>query len=538
MNCKIKYKILSGINIFIFIILLLRIPIPTTIFASDQVPADNKKEYVSRQIEKLISQSKAKFSSSQDSAFALCHKALKFANHSGPMDSRIDAFYNAGYLYYRAGKYDKAENFLNKSLNLSRDIADSTGIARALNRLGNVYWLTDKQFEAQKKYKTAYKIHKALNNTKETGRAINNLANVNREWGNYQKAIQQYLEAIDYYDKSEFMEGKAWLNFSLTILYKKLGDHGKALESINKSLSIYKQFARENQDSSGIMLCYGQLGDIYNIMNNPETGLKYHLQALRLRKKTGVKPAIADGMSGVGQTYYQLGKYEQALEYFKKSQEYRQAAASEEGMPTNLKYISYIYQRKGKTSRAIKKLNKGLEIARELNQQKSESDILKQLSNIYNDKGKFKKAWNLYQEHLDLKNSLMNNQIAKQVAATQINNKMEEQSRYNKRLEQENKIKELKLARSRIIFYLLILLVIFSISAVIFTIYLLRKKSHIKTLKGLIPICSNCKKIRTDKGYYQQLEEYISEHSEIKFSHGLCPECADKLYPDYISTKD
>ena len=54
----------------------------------------------------------------------------------------------------------------------------------------------------------------------------------------------------------------------------------------------------------------------------------------------------------------------------------------------------------------------------------------------------------------------------------------------------------------------------------------------IKILKGLIPICSSCKKIRDDSGYWGQVEEYITEHSEAEFSHGLCPGCAKELYPD------
>lgn len=58
---------------------------------------------------------------------------------------------------------------------------------------------------------------------------------------------------------------------------------------------------------------------------------------------------------------------------------------------------------------------------------------------------------------------------------------------------------------------------------------------HIKQLQGMLPICSICKKIRDDKGYWNQIESYISEHSEAKFSHGLCPECVKKFYPDYYS---
>lgn len=57
--------------------------------------------------------------------------------------------------------------------------------------------------------------------------------------------------------------------------------------------------------------------------------------------------------------------------------------------------------------------------------------------------------------------------------------------------------------------------------------------AHVKTLSGLLPICANCKKIRDDKGYWNQLESYISDHSEAVFTHGICPECSKMLYPDY-----
>ena len=58
--------------------------------------------------------------------------------------------------------------------------------------------------------------------------------------------------------------------------------------------------------------------------------------------------------------------------------------------------------------------------------------------------------------------------------------------------------------------------------------------SKVKTLSGLLPICASCKKIRDDQGYWQQVEVYIQDHSDVDFSHGICPDCARKLYPDFI----
>lgn len=58
--------------------------------------------------------------------------------------------------------------------------------------------------------------------------------------------------------------------------------------------------------------------------------------------------------------------------------------------------------------------------------------------------------------------------------------------------------------------------------------------SEIKELSGLLPICASCKKIRDDKGYWNEVENYLSTHTKAEFSHGICPDCAAELYPDYV----
>ena len=58
--------------------------------------------------------------------------------------------------------------------------------------------------------------------------------------------------------------------------------------------------------------------------------------------------------------------------------------------------------------------------------------------------------------------------------------------------------------------------------------------SRIKTLEGLLTICSHCKKIKDDEGYWNQVESYIRQHSDAQFTHGICPECAQQFYPEYF----
>lgn len=62
--------------------------------------------------------------------------------------------------------------------------------------------------------------------------------------------------------------------------------------------------------------------------------------------------------------------------------------------------------------------------------------------------------------------------------------------------------------------------------------------ASVKTLKGLLPICASCKKIRDDRGYWRMVEDYIREYSEVEFSHGICPPCAKMLYPQYYREEE
>ena len=63
-------------------------------------------------------------------------------------------------------------------------------------------------------------------------------------------------------------------------------------------------------------------------------------------------------------------------------------------------------------------------------------------------------------------------------------------------------------------------------------------QKRIETLRGIVPICSYCKQIRDDKGYWNQVEAYVAKHTEARFSHSICPSCMEKHYPkEYESIK-
>lgn len=77
--------------------------------------------------------------------------------------------------------------------------------------------------------------------------------------------------------------------------------------------------------------------------------------------------------------------------------------------------------------------------------------------------------------------------------------------------------------------------IIYAIEREKLRVKLLEARNQIKILQGLLPICAHCKNIRDDKGLWHQVEEYVTRHSEAEFTHGICPACARKFYPDFCS---
>ncbi len=64
---------------------------------------------------------------------------------------------------------------------------------------------------------------------------------------------------------------------------------------------------------------------------------------------------------------------------------------------------------------------------------------------------------------------------------------------------------------------------------------LLRRMRH---MEGILPVCASCKRIRDGKGSWHQIESYIQDASEAQFSHGICPDCAERLYPELVKQRD
>ena len=187
----------------------------------------------------LIYQKLASYYHSKDleKSVAMSRESIYAAQNTGDEKLLADALYEFGYVSYRRAYNDTALVYVQNALEIYMSLNDSTGVGKCYNRLGNIFWHLENQVEALKYVQKAITVNKQMNNPQEYGMALNSLANMYRSWGDYIKAIDLLSEANQQYELARSEEGIAWLNFSMTLLCKRLGNYDAALKAINSSLA-------------------------------------------------------------------------------------------------------------------------------------------------------------------------------------------------------------------------------------------------------------------------------------------------------------
>lgn len=561
---------------------LLVLLIPLQILSANQT-TDSLNQLIERskgpqKVSLLIQLGKITIINSRPDAVAVYEEAIDLANRINHKPSLSDALYAAGENYYHLGQQETAIRRLKESLQIAEEIRDSSRIGACLLRLGNATAQLNEQEEAEQYYLDALSVIQSLNDPVLAGRTLNNLANLYGQWGQYVKALNMFDRVREYYEEAGFIEGLGWLNFSIARLYKQFSDYENALKYAHLGLEYYEALNRQTGDSTGIMISYGQLGDIYIQMGKLDEALQYHQAALRLREKTGVKSAIADGYHGLGEIYYYQHDYPKALEYFQKALQLRKEARASLGIASLMKYVGLIHLEQGDIKKGRNYLLGALSLARKSKQPNIEKEVLGKIAEIYLDAQDYKKASDYFHRYIAISDSIINFEISNRITSYLVNTEIEKQQKEKELLAQEKRITELELAQQKSVKNILLILIVpaLLILAGFWILYrqksrdnrLLREKnaqvlrahqqlqeeitereriekehetligelkeslSQIKTLSGLIPICAHCKKIRNDQGYYEQLEKYIMDHSDAVFSHGICPECMEKYYTD------
>ena len=364
-----------------------------------------------------------------------------------------------------------------------------------------------------------------------------------RDAGKFAESMSYCRKSMEIYEKLGDKKGMASVHSTMALTYSAQGLIDKTLEHHHEALRLHQEYGADEDELAlchfNIGACYGSLhrleqaqsfyetaGKIWEKSDNrvklaylynnigclcgekkePDKAREYFKKALDIREDLGDKKGIASTFGNLGSLHEKLGDNESALDFFIKSFKLFEEIGNRRGVAYTCGCIGGVYIKLGRLDEAEEVIIQGLSITRELKIKDWEILCLEKITNLYKAKGDLQKALQYSRELNTCVEENLNEKSMEKIAGLQV------------QFETENKEKEAEIYRLK------------NVELSSMNDQLRDALADVKKLQGLLPICASCKKIRDDDGYWQQIELYVSDHSDAKFSHGICPECMIKLY--------
>jgi tetratricopeptide (TPR) repeat protein len=277
-----------------------------------------------------------------------------------------------------------------------------------------------------------------------------------------------------------------------------MGDYQRALDAYRRGLSIREEL----KDTRGIAVSLNAVASV-EAKTDPNAALRTYQRVLTLRRQVADERGEMATEIAMGDVCRDMGKLTDALGAYERA----------------------------------------LAIAEHIDAPLMESSALKGVADVEAARGNYRRAYEFELRHHHVRDEMFNQENAARLARLQVTHETEQQQRLIQ-------LQQAELAQVRTVRTALAVtagLVLLSLGLVLAR-YRLKQQSEarlraqaeelqeaigrVQTLKGLLPICASCKKIRDDNGYWTQVEQYVTAHSAAEFTHSICPSCFEGLYPE------
>jgi len=454
----------------------------------------------------LLTQARALRTTSNLRAASLAEQAAAEARTSGQREQEIDALLLAGTCYSATNRLDDAERTYRQALDRSR----SSGMPR-------------KTAEAQ------YRVARAL-----------------MALGRYQAAIEGYQEAIRLAEGAGDHELAAVTTDFLGIAHYVLRNFETAMTLCRQAEVVLAKSADRTAYSENLQ----HIGIIYTGQERWSEALPYFERVVAIREQTGDRLALAGALGNVTLALNGLKRHQEALAPITRALDLTKGSED----PRIESYLrlrrARVLQTLGRTAEAERDFEQALATDRTLGNDRRLASTLIAVAGFYRTiPGREGRALAEQDEAIALNRKVYDEESMSRVNELQERFEAERRSKRIELLERDKAIAELRARQDRQIRLAIGLVSVLLIAGLAFAHFRYRAEArttaelrealhNVRTLQGLLPICAHCKKIRNDDGYWQQVESYIGQRSDARFSHGICPDCAQEHYSELLAKDD
>jgi len=407
---------------------------------------------------------------------------------------------------YRDNNNSLAETTCIKALQMLEKTSELVYEKALLYRLlANLYNKTGDYRKSLENSHVSAELFLTIEKTEEAVPVYSNCGVLLHYLGDHAGAYKINLQALELAEKNGFEQEKARVLLNIASLLGARKEYKEALEKIAQAEAIFSK----HSDKRGIAFSRSETAEINLEMGNIEESIANHKIALELRKELGVERELLLSFSKLSSALIKANRPEEAIHLCRTALETADESRWPSSMASLLLRLAEAQQETGLPEETIKTVRKAEKV---FDLFEGFYEIRAQLKRVESkalrETGEFEKAYSTLCEYLDMEEMRLVTRRSETISKLKIAMEIKAGQREKEIIAKKND--ELTTTNNQLV----------------------EAMARIKTLSGMLPICASCKRIRDDQGYWQQIESYISSHSDAEFSHGLCSDCMRKLYPE------
>jgi serine phosphatase RsbU (regulator of sigma subunit)/Tfp pilus assembly protein PilF len=310
------------------------------------------------------------------------------------------------------------------------------GKATAYINIGIVYWNTSSFEKALNQFNEALVIWQKIGNDHGKANSYNNIGLVYWNLGNYELAIDNLLKSLKIWEEIGNKNGIGMAYLNIGNIYLNQGINEKALEFYSKSLKINNEIGNKNFIATNL----NNIGIIYGNQGNLEKALENHLKALKIREEFKDKKGIAMSYNNIGLIYYEQKNYSKALDNQFKSQIINKEIGNIQGIAVSYTNIGNIYIKQKKFEEALHYNNLALSLDKSIGYKEGVKDTYSSLTELNDKRGDYKQALKYHKLYSEIKDTLLNEQSSEQI--TEMNTKYDTEKKDKEIIKKDAEISE------------------------------------------------------------------------------------------------
>jgi two-component system NarL family sensor kinase len=367
---------------------------------------------------------------------------------------------------------DTARLFGLEALKLARQIDNDSLVAQALHNVGVTYEAQGDYNDALQSQTESLELWRKLGNDLKIANTLNTIGIIHDERGSFKEALEFYHNARKIYEQAGNQGKIAMVLVNMGIVLKEQKDFAEAAVYYGDALRIYKKLGKQ----FGTAACYANLGSVYYHLPKYDSSLYYSLLATEAFKKQNVRQFLASSLSNTGMALHQLGRLAESKKYLNEALQLNEEYDNKKETSFTLTYLAKLHRAEGNLKEAANLASRGLSIATKINALQQVMEAEDELTNIYAAKKDFTAAFEHMRASEQVKDTLFNQEKAKQIAELQTHYETDKKENEIKLLKQENELKDSRLERNQ---YMVVSLVVV-ISGLIVLGFLWRNRMKLK----------------------------------------------------------